>query len=382
MSSLDAWREASKVLCVRLDTIGDILMTTPAMRALNESSLGRSLTLLTSTAGSAIAPLVPDVDAVITYDAPWMKSTGPHADSAPEHALIQRLRRESFDAAVIFTVYSQSPLPAALLCHLAGIPLRLAHCHENPYGLLSTWLPDPEPERLVRHEVRRQLDLVAAGGCFTADERLSLRLPGGSVDRVRRVLRKHGVDVSRPWLLIHPGATAPSRRYPPESFAVVARLLAQDGGYQVLFTGTALEHKLIASIQSQAAIFSFNPAGDVNPAGIFNLAGALHLGELAALIAHAPVLITNNTGPAHIAAAVGTPVVDIYALTNPQHVPWQVPHRVLSHDVPCKYCYKSTCPEGHHHCLRLIRPARVVRATFSLLAETAASHGARRGVFA
>ena len=91
-----------------------------------------------------------------------------------------------------------------------------------------------------------------------------------------------------------------------------------------------------------------------------SLAGRLDLDELAALIARAPVLIVNNTGPAHIAAAVGTPVVDLYALTNLQHMPWRVASRVLSHDVPCKPCYKSVCPMGHHDCLRLVPPDAVV----------------------
>ena len=68
-----------------------------------------------------------------------------------------------------------------------------------------------------------------------------------------------------------------------------------------------------------------------------------------------------------VAAAVGTPVVDLYALTNPQHTPWAVPNRVLFHDVPCKYCYKSTCPEGHHHCLRLVAPEAIVAAACELL---------------
>jgi ADP-heptose:LPS heptosyltransferase len=81
----------------------------------------------------------------------------------------------------------------------------------------------------------------------------------------------------------------------------------------------------------------------------------------------APLLLCNNSGPVHVAAAVGTPVVDLYALTNPQHTPWAVPHRVLFHDVPCKYCYKSFCPEGHHDCLRLVPPATVVEAALSLL---------------
>jgi ADP-heptose:LPS heptosyltransferase len=64
---------------------------------------------------------------------------------------------------------------------------------------------------------------------------------------------------------------------------------------------------------------------------------------------------------------VGTPVVDLYALTNPQHTPWAVPHRVLFHDVPCKYCYKSVCPEGHGNCLALVDPADVVHAALELL---------------
>jgi len=72
----------------------------------------------------------------------------------------------------------------------------------------------------------------------------------------------------------------------------------------------------------------------------------------------------------HIAAAMGVKVVDLYALTNPQHTPWGVASRVLFHDVPCKYCYKSICPKGHHRCLKLISPRAVVRAANELLSQT------------
>jgi ADP-heptose:LPS heptosyltransferase len=100
----------------------------------------------------------------------------------------------------------------------------------------------------------------------------------------------------------------------------------------------------------------------------YSLAGALGLEQLAALIERADALLVNNTGPAHIAAAVGTPVIVLYALTNPQHTPWEVPARILSYDVPCKYCYKSVCPEGHHRCLRMISPEQVADATRAQLA--------------
>src|SRR3954453_290376 len=102
-----AWNRAARILCVRLDTLGDVLMTTPALRALKESRAGRHITLLTSEPGAVAARLVPEIDDVIVYDAPWLKATAPRAASRPEYAMADALRRQAFDAAVIFTVFSQ-----------------------------------------------------------------------------------------------------------------------------------------------------------------------------------------------------------------------------------------------------------------------------------
>jgi ADP-heptose:LPS heptosyltransferase len=104
-----------------------------------------------------------------------------------------------------------------------------------------------------------------------------------------------------------------------------------------------------------------------------SLAGRLSLPELGAIVQAADLLVANNTGPVHLAAALGTPVVDLYALTNPQHTPWQVENRVLFHDVPCRNCYKSVCPQGHHDCLRRVEPERVAAAAGELLRATAAA---------
>ena len=172
---------------------------------------------------------------------------------------------------------------------------------------------------------------------------------------VRGLLDAAGIDRQREWVVVHPGARAASRRYPPESFASACRRLVAERGCQVVFTGEASERTLIAAIRA------------ASDAPSISLAGELGLVELAALLADASLLISNNTGPVHVAAAVGTPVVDLYALTNPQHTPWAVAHRVLSHDVPCKYCYRSVCPAGHHECLRGIPPAAVVSAAHELL---------------
>jgi lipopolysaccharide heptosyltransferase II len=350
----ESWDDVKYILCVRLDTLGDVLMTTPAIRALKQSSPERRIALLTSSSGAEAGRLARDVDEVLIYQAPWVKATPNQTTSQSDLDLVESLRHRAFDAAVICTVYSQSALPAATLCYLADIPRRLAHCRENPYHLLTHWVRETEPEVCIRHEVQRQLDLVATVGARTDDERLSIAIPNTANSYVDHLLADV-LDDHLPWVVVHPGATAASRRYPPERFAAVARRLVQDFGYEVVFTGTEPERGLIDHIQAEMGVRSYS------------LVGTLDLPALAALLSRASLLISNNTGTVHVAAAVGTPIVDLYALTNPQHTPWRVPHRVLFHDVPCKYCYKSVCPEGHHHCLRLVEPDQVVQAAAELL---------------
>jgi lipopolysaccharide heptosyltransferase II len=359
MKLMDDWSGAKRVLCVRLDALGDVLMTTPAFAALKQSAAGRRLTLLTSSAGAPIAPLLPMIDETIVYDVPWMKATPLRDNGSIDRAMIERLRAERFDAAVIFTVYSQNPLPAAWLCYLADIPRRLAHARENPYQLLTHWIAEPEPDQFIRHEVQRQLDLIGAIGARTDDTRLAIRIRPAVLKDMHSYLEQIGIDLVRPWVMIHPGASAPSRRYPAESFAAAARSLHFDHGWQLLFSGSAAEQPLIESIVADAGVTALS------------LAGRTSLEELAAGISLAPLLISNNTGPVHLAAAAGTPVVDLYALTNMQHTPWHVPHEVLFHDVPCRNCYKSICPQEHHHCLRLVPPESVVEASLRLRKQTA-----------
>jgi ADP-heptose:LPS heptosyltransferase len=135
-------------------------------------------------------------------------------------------------------------------------------------------------------------------------------------------------------------------------------------GVALLFSGDEREAPLVDAVRQRL--------GEHVP----SLAGTVDVVELAALIDAAPLLIAGNTGPVHIAAAVGTPVVDLYALTNPQHTPWAVPSVVLYHDVPCRWCYKSVCPEGHHLCLRGVKPEAIVHAALALLEAPQAVPGA------
>lgn len=357
------WGRARRVLLVRLDNLGDVLMSTPAFAAVRESLPQASLTLLAAPAAWALAPhLGPWLDEVIAFDAPWVKAGDaalPRARDAlggAERALLRRLGRAHFDAAIVFTVCTQSALPAALLCRMAGIPLRLAHARENPYGLLSHWVPDSDqiaPD--MRHEVRRQLDLVATVGLRTADERLRFRLDPADAAPLARRLAAAGLAPGQDYVLLHPGASAPSRRYPVALLADAATRLARAGAPALVACAGPGEEALLQQL-CQAM-----------PQPPHRLDGELSLGELAQLIAGARLLVANNSGPVHLAAALGTPVVDLYALTNPQHTPWQVPARVLSQDVPCRNCLKSICPQGHQRCLTGVAPERVARAVLEMV---------------
>ncbi len=347
-----AWNKVRRVLCIRLDSLGDVLMTAPAIRALRSLPHLQHITLLTSPRSREVAELLPEIDDVWTAEVAWLKHCRQRISPAPEWQLIAQMATADFDGCVIFTVLTQSALPSAMACYLAGIPLRLAHSRENPYQLLTDWVDDTETLDNARHEVVRQLDLVRSIGATIDDDRLRLSLPRKIQVAMQQRLASLRCTEKDKWCVIHPGATASSRRYPAECYAIVASELEQLG-FRIFLTGQVDEASLLQTVATackQAVVFP----------------GCLKVDELAALIAAAPVLITNNTGPAHIAAAVGTPVVDLYALTNPQHTPWRVPQRVLNFDVPCRNCLKSICPEGHHDCLRKVTPHAVLQAVLDL----------------
>ncbi|MBI5334760.1 MAG: glycosyltransferase family 9 protein [Burkholderiales bacterium] len=372
------WARARRILFVRLDNLGDVLMSSPAMAGVRQQRPDAHLALLCGGAGAAALPHLPMLDEAILYDAPWVQGAQPRDnDGSIDRRLVRRLMQGRFDAAVIFTVCTQSALPAALLLRQADIPLRLAHSRENPYDLLSDWIR--EPDAIVpgmRHEVQRQMDLVAAAGLAEPGPAGPLVFAVHDDDRraAAAKLAQAGGRPDQPYVVLHPGATASSRRYPLEGYAAaVARL--QQAGVQVVAVAGGSEGALVAELQAQVAQHGAGQGGQPLPA----LVGALTLGELGALIADAALLIGNNSAPAHLAAAVGTPVVVLYALTNPQHTPWQVPSRVLFHEVPCRDCLRSTCPMGHHDCLRQVPPQAVAQAAFELLQAAPSAPASRSG---
>lgn len=328
----------TRTLAVRLDAIGDVLLAGPAIRALAATST--SLSLLAGPRGYAAAELLPDVDEVLQWQCPWIDLDAPPIDPREIHELTDRLRG-LFDRAVIFTSFHQSPLPTALMLRMAGVEWIGAISDDFPGRLLDLrHRVDGEV-----HEVERALSLAeAAGG----------RLPDG--DNGRPALREPlpVQPVEPPYVVLHPGTSAPARAWPAYRHAELRRMLTA-AGWHVVVTGAPDERELTAVVAGRTAT---------------DLGGRTRLPELASVLAGAEAVVCGNTGAAHLASAVGTPVVSMFAPTVPAErwAPYGVPRVVLGDQYsPCAGTRALTCPVPGHPCLTDVTAEAAARALESLI---------------
>src|SRR5690242_13475360 len=187
----ELWQNVRRLLVIRLDNIGDIVMIGPALRALRQALPAARITLMASPAGSQVAPLLPWIDDVLVHRALWQDaSDNMGLDPPAELDLVATLRARAFDAAVIFTSFSQSPYPPAYVCYLAGIPIRLGQSKEFGGSVLSQWVK-PLPDGA--HQVDRNLFLLEQAGFALVGRQLELRLPGAVQEAAARQLAALGL---------------------------------------------------------------------------------------------------------------------------------------------------------------------------------------------
>ena len=322
---------AGTVLVVRSDSAGDVLVTGPAIRAVAHGA--ERVVLLCGPRGRHAADLLPGVDEIIEWRLPWIDPEPGPVDAADMAALTERLRATGAGEAVVFTSFHQSALPLALLLRTAGVARITAISEDYPGSLLDVRhrvpedLPEPERARSVA---------AAAGFALPAGD------DGGL--RVRDVSRRGPGK----YVVVHPGASVEARSCPPATMRAVVAALAADG-HRVLVTGGPAERELASYVAGSAG----------EDAGRTSMAG------LAGLLAGATAVVVGNTGPAHLAAAVGTPVVSLFAPTVPylKWGPYRVPNvRLGVAGAPCRDTRASVCPVPGHPCLSSVEPAEVVAA--------------------
>jgi heptosyltransferase-2 len=332
--------------------LGDAVMTTPAVAALRSAVPGSRIVLLARPIVAELFRGHPDVDEVLVYERP-----GRHDGASGRVRLAGELRRRRFDAALLF----QNAFDAALLAFLAGIPERAGYATDGRWMLL-THPVRVNPDILECHEVEYYLNLLEALGIpRPASPSLRLSVTEGEREAMASRLAGLGVERGKPILAINPGATYGSaKRWYPDRFAAVADALSEEWGAAVVVMGTTAERPLAGEIEAamrNAAV---------------NLAGNTTVRELMALLSLTSFLVTNDSGPMHIGAAFGVPLVAIFGPTDWRRTsPWTANAKVVRAGVDCSPCRLRTCDRGHE-CMLGVTAEMVIDAARKLLPDGAA----------
>lgn len=314
--------------------LGDVVLSLAALRDLRRNFPEARIETLVRPKLAELYGAVRELDAV-------RLSTGVRADA--------RMLRGAFDAAVLLTNSFGTAVPA----YLAGLPARWGYATDGRGPLLTRRARVPDGVR-GRSEVYYYRAMLAGVGLkVSASPDVSLRCPEEWADRGSALLGASG-----DWLGVNPGAFfGTAKRWPPERFAAVADRVAREAGARVAIVGAASERPLGEAIARLMR----------SPARV--LCGETTLGELTGVLSRMSLLLTNDSGPMHLAAAVGVPVVAIFGPTDwRETAPFGAGHRVVREPVECSPCKLRECPIDHR-CMRLVSVERVLEEARTALAE-------------
>ena len=351
------------ILLIRPDHLGDLLFTTPALRALREAFPQARVTCLVGPWAEAVVASNPCIDEVMLCPFPGF-TRQPKKSIIEPYVVLGRyarlLREKEFDLAVVLRF---DHWWGALLAHLARIPRRVGYDIAEVKPLLT----DAVPYVSGCHEVEQNLPLVEAVGgqrehpIIPSAHPLEFPLRAQDLAFAARYLAERGVGDDDPLVCIHPGAGAPVKLWQNERWARVADALVQGYEAKVILTGSASEAPLVQAIAEQMTSQPIVAAGQTT------------LGQLAALLARCRLVLGVDSGPLHLAVAVGTPTVHLYGPVDSRTFgPWGDParHIVLTSDMDCIPCNRLDYRADEladHRCVWSISEAQVIEAARRLL---------------
>ncbi len=344
-------QEIRRILVRQVNWVGDAVLTLPALVALAHRFPQAEITLLVKPWVRGIFAGQAAVDRILEY-----RSGDAHRGITGRWRLARALRAEQFDLAVMLP----NSLDAALVPWLAAIPLRVG----RPTDCRSWLLTHPVAEGPVppgRHQVERYLDIVRA---FGGDGEASPRLVATAEARQRggQLLEDHGIAPGDLVVAVNPGSIYGSaKRWPVERFAAVADGLADRSGVRIALIGSEREHPILERVAAEMR----------RP--VVKLGGRTDLGTLVGVLERASLLLTNDTGAMHIAAALGTPVLAVFGPTDVRTTgPLGAHTRIVREPVPCSPCLLRECPIDHR-CMTRVTVDEVLSAALELL-ETTCGH--------
>lgn len=313
--------QIKKILIIRIDRIGDLMLSTPALRAVRKKIPQADITLVLNPSIQDLAKVIPWIDKTVVY-----------------RNLIQAaraLKQEGFDLAI--DLLMDYPLKSALLAFLSGARYRVGYNIQGRGGFFNIKV---KPDSEEKHMIERTLDVVRAIGVDTVNRNPEIVVLDEEKKYIEHFLNQRKVSSKDLLVGIHPGGNYPSQCWQPERFAQLADEIIIEYGAEVIVIGGPGEEGLVrkvVNLMSEKAIEVID----------------IPLSRLAALIARCNLFVCNNSGPLHIATAVGTPTISTMGPTV-SYLWWPQGknHIVIRKDLPCSPCNRGVCKS--HQCMDLI----------------------------
>ena len=360
-----------RILLLRLERIGDLLMSAGAIESVRALAPGARLDLVVGSWNLAVAKRLRGIDRIETLDAPWLARGG---DAATPIGLIARAeawRHHAYDLAINF----EGDIRSHALLAIAGVPRRVGFAMAGGGPLLT----DVVPHRPDRHVSANAAALIAAA--FAGDPVATVEAPPPAfrLDLPAEAIAAAAAQVPHgPYIAVHASGGRAIKQWDLDRFAAAASTIAADLGAGIVLTGASGDAALVETVRSQILQLRRESRRETLPTSLPTSLPTNDLLLTAAILRGARMVLTGDTGPMHLAAAVGAPVVAVFGPSMPwRYGPISTAHRIVRVDLPCAPCNMIRKPPercvGHTpDCLVGVTVDAVVEAARSLLAETAA----------
>lgn len=340
-----------KILVIKMRYIGDTVLTTPLAACLKKGFPHARLDILVNRGTEPVLQHHPDVDQILAFDYPLSKK---RLRYGVEFAF--RIRNRGYDLVIDLTNNDRS----ALFTFISGASVRIGYVsqHRLRRKLAYTCVVDSVLGTL--HTVDHHLNMAKALGLETAEIHPFIHVAEDQMRRVEKKLAQMGVDFSKPFVVIHPGARRWYKSWPPDRFAAIGDSVIKRYGVQVLLSGSASDQSTCLTILDHMKY----------PSHVVNVSGQIPLAELPALIRKSVCLIGNDSAPIHIATAVNTPAVALFGATRWEDwYPRRAHDKVIAAEYPCRPCghARKDCPLGSGYCMGSISFERVSKAVDEVL---------------
>ncbi|MCX5667530.1 MAG: lipopolysaccharide heptosyltransferase II [Candidatus Omnitrophica bacterium] len=338
-----------RIIIVRMDRIGDVVLSTPAIKAVRDAYPDSRIAVLVRPYAKDVVDGNPYIDEVITYD-----RSGKEKGLLGKIRFIADLKNKKFDLAIILHPKNSSHI----IAYLAGIPKRLGY--DKKLGIFLTKKIPHTKQYGLKHEIDYVLGLLRYIGIEGSDKSLHMPVNRPSEERIKGLFDKSGISPNDPVIVIHPAASCPSRRWALERFAKASDALAQMYGVRIVIISGPDGDKMMG-----------DKVAELMKSKALNLAGKTSISDIASILRRSRLLISNDSGPVHISCAVGTPVISIFGRKDRGISPerWgPVGKRDIAQhkDAGCEICLAQNCKLGFK-CLDMISVEDVLSAAEQIL---------------